>query len=91
MPVGTAATVKAIFPDNVKATGADVILSNTYTHAAARGGTHCAAWRPARVHALGSTHPDRPGGYQVMSLSQLRTVTERGVPSGPTSMAPRTS
>ena len=80
MPVGTAATVKAIFPDNVKATGADVILSNTY-HLMLRPGAE-------RIAQLGGLHRfmrwDRPiltdsGGYQVMSLSQLRTVTERGV------------
>ncbi len=80
MPVGTAATVKAVFVDNVKATGADVILGNTY-HLMLRPGAE-------RIARLGGLHRfmrwDSPiltdsGGYQVMSLSQLRTVSERGV------------
>jgi queuine tRNA-ribosyltransferase len=80
MPVGTAATVKAVFLDNVKSAGADVILGNTY-HLMLRPGAE-------RLARLGGLHRfmrwDGPiltdsGGYQVMSLSQLRTVTERGV------------
>ncbi len=80
MPVGTAATVKAVFVDTVKATGADVILGNTY-HLMLRPGAE-------RIARLGGLHPfmrwDGPiltdsGGYQVMSLNQLRTVSERGV------------
>lgn len=80
MPVGTAATVKAVFVDHVKATGADVILSNTY-HLMLRPGAE-------RIARLGGLHRfmrwDGPiltdsGGYQVMSLSQLRTVSENGV------------
>ncbi len=80
MPVGTAATVKAVFLDNVKSAGADVILGNTY-HLMLRPGAE-------RIAQLGGLHRfmrwDGPiltdsGGYQVMSLSQLRTVTERGV------------
>jgi queuine tRNA-ribosyltransferase len=80
MPVGTAATVKAIFLDNVKAADADVILGNTY-HLMLRPGAELIA-------RLGGLHRfmrwDRPiltdsGGYQVMSLSQLRTLSERGV------------
>ena len=80
MPVGTAATVKAVFLDNVKSAGADVILGNTY-HLMLRPGAE-------RIARLGGLHRfmrwDGPiltdsGGYQVMSLSQLRTVTERGV------------
>lgn len=80
MPVGTAATVKAMRPAEVRATGADIILGNTY-HLMLRP----TAERMAR---LGGLHNfmgwDRPiltdsGGYQVMSLSSLRKITEDGV------------
>jgi len=80
MPVGTAATVKAMKPESVRATGADIILGNTY-HLMLRPG----AERAAR---LGGLHKfmnwPRPiltdsGGYQVMSLSDLRKITEQGV------------
>jgi len=80
MPVGTAGTVKAMFPEDVRATGADVILGNTY-HLMLRPGAE-------RVAALGGLHKfmnwPRPiltdsGGYQVMSLSSLRKLTEEGV------------
>jgi queuine tRNA-ribosyltransferase len=80
MPVGTAATVKAMRPAEVRATGADIILGNTY-HLMLRPGAE-------RVARLGGLHKfsgwDRPiltdsGGYQVMSLSALRKITEEGV------------
>jgi queuine tRNA-ribosyltransferase len=80
MPVGTAATVKAMKPETVRATGADIILGNTY-HLMLRPGAE-------RVARLGGLHRfmnwDRPiltdsGGYQVMSLSELRKITEEGV------------
>jgi queuine tRNA-ribosyltransferase len=80
MPVGTAATVKAMKPEAVRATGADIILGNTY-HLMLRPGAE-------RVARLGGLHRfmnwDRPiltdsGGYQVMSLSDLRKLTEQGV------------
>jgi len=80
MPVGTAATVKAMKPETVRATGADVLLGNTY-HLMLRPGAE-------RVARLGGLHKfmnwDRPiltdsGGYQVMSLSELRNITEDGV------------
>ena len=80
MPVGTAATVKAMKPEAVRATGADIILGNTY-HLMLRPGAE-------RVARLGGLHRfmnwDRPiltdsGGYQVMSLSDLRKITEEGV------------
>jgi len=80
MPVGTAATVKAMKPESVRATGADIILGNTY-HLMLRPGAE-------RVARLGGLHQfmnwDRPiltdsGGYQVMSLSELRKLTEQGV------------
>ena len=80
MPVGTAATVKAMKPESVRATGADILLGNTY-HLMLRPGAE-------RVARLGGLHKfmnwDRPiltdsGGYQVMSLSDLRKITEDGV------------
>ena len=80
MPVGTAATVKAMKPESVRATGADIILGNTY-HLMLRPGAE-------RVARLGGLHRfmnwSRPiltdsGGYQVMSLSDLRKITEDGV------------
>ena len=80
MPVGTAATVKAMRPEEVRASGADIILGNTY-HLMLRPGAE-------RVAKLGGLHRfmnwERPiltdsGGYQVMSLSELRKVTEEGV------------
>jgi queuine tRNA-ribosyltransferase len=80
MPVGTAATVKAMKPEAVRDTGADIILGNTY-HLMLRPGAE-------RVAKLGGLHKfmnwHRPiltdsGGYQVMSLSDLRKITEEGV------------
>ena len=80
MPVGTAATVKAMKPGDVRASGADIILGNTY-HLMLRPGAE-------RVARLGGLHGfmgwERPiltdsGGYQVMSLSELTKVSEEGV------------
>ena len=80
MPVGTAATVKAMRPEEVRASGADIILGNTY-HLMLRPGAE-------RVAKLGGLHTFMPwgrpiltdsGGYQVMSLSELTKVTEEGV------------
>ena len=80
MPVGTAATVKAMKPADVRATGADIILGNTY-HLMLRPGAE-------RVARLGGLHRfmawERPiltdsGGYQVMSLSALTKTSETGV------------
>ncbi len=80
MPVGTAATVKAMLPESVRATGADILLGNTY-HLMLRPTAE-------RIHALGGLHKfmnwDRPiltdsGGFQVMSLASLRKLTEEGV------------
>ena len=80
MPVGTAATVKALKPETVRKTGADIILGNTY-HLMLRPGAE-------RVARLGGLHKfmnwPRPiltdsGGYQVMSLSDLNKLTEKGV------------
>ncbi|MFC7499811.1 tRNA guanosine(34) transglycosylase Tgt [Enterovirga sp. GCM10030262] len=80
MPVGTAATVKAMKPADVRASGADIILGNTY-HLMLRPG----AERVARLDGLHAFMGwDRPiltdsGGYQVMSLSELRKMSEEGV------------
>src|SRR5688500_1117975 len=80
MPVGTAATVKAMKPESVRATGADIILGNTY-HLMLRPGAE-------RVARLGGLHEfmnwPRPiltdsGGYQVMSLAERRKISEDGV------------
>ena len=80
MPVGTAATVKAMLHDSVRATGADILLGNTY-HLMLRPTAE-------RIARLGGLHRfmnwDRPiltdsGGFQVMSLAALRKLTEEGV------------
>ncbi|MFG1188324.1 tRNA guanosine(34) transglycosylase Tgt [Xanthobacter flavus] len=80
MPVGTVATVKGLYFDQVKAAGADIVLGNTY-HLMLRPGAE-------RVAKLGGLHKfmrwDGPiltdsGGFQVMSLSSLRKMTEQGV------------
>ncbi len=80
MPVGTAGTVKAMLPESVKATGAEIILGNTY-HLMLRPGAE-------RVAALGGLHAfmnwngpilTDSGGYQVLSLAQRRKITEAGV------------
>ena len=80
MPVGTAATVKAMLPQSVRETGADIVLGNTY-HLMLRPGAE-------RIARLGGLHKfmgwQRPiltdsGGFQVMSLAELRKITEEGV------------
>ncbi|HWJ71781.1 MAG TPA: tRNA guanosine(34) transglycosylase Tgt [Kaistia sp.] len=80
MPVGTAGTVKAMYPGQVRELGADIILGNTY-HLMLRPGAE-------RVAKLGGLHTfanwpypilTDSGGFQVMSLSQLRKMDERGV------------
>lgn len=79
MPVGTVATVKALYPEQVKQAGADILLGNTY-HLMLRPGAE-------RVARLGGLHTfmrwDGPiltdsGGFQVMSLSKIRKITEEG-------------
>ena len=80
MPVGTAATVKAMLPESVRSTGADVLLGNTY-HLMLRPTAE-------RISELGGLHKfmnwERPiltdsGGFQVMSLADLRKLSEEGV------------
>ena len=80
MPVGTAGTVKAMHPEEVRALGADIVLGNVY-HLMLRPGAE-------RVARLGGLHHmmnwQRPiltdsGGFQVMSLAKLRKISEKGV------------
>ena len=80
MPVGTVATVKGRYPEQVRSTGADILLGNTY-HLMLRPGAE-------RIAALGGLHKfmnwpypilTDSGGFQVMSLSKLRELDERGV------------
>ncbi|MCV0377999.1 tRNA guanosine(34) transglycosylase Tgt [Nitratireductor sp.] len=80
MPVGTAGTVKAMYMDQVRDLGADIILGNTY-HLMLRPGAE-------RIARLGGLHEfarwpypilTDSGGFQVMSLSELRKITEKGV------------
>src|SRR5207344_924255 len=80
MPVGTAATVKAVTTDQLRSSGTDIVLANTY-HLMLRPGAE-------RIARLGGLHRfmrwkgpiiTDSGGYQVMSLSRLRTVSESGV------------
>ena len=78
MPVGTQATVKAMYPEQVRELGADVVLGNTY-HLMLRPGAE-------RIARLGGLHKfmnwnhtilTDSGGFQVMSLAQLRKLTEQ--------------
>src|SRR5262249_39073554 len=80
MPVGTAATVKALSTDQLKAAGTQMLLANTY-HLMLRPGAE-------RIARLGGLHRfmrwEQPilsdsGGFQVMSLAKLRTITDEGV------------
>jgi queuine tRNA-ribosyltransferase len=80
MPVGTVATIKAAFPEDVKATGAEIILGNTY-HLMLRSTAE-------KIQHLGGLHKfmnwDGPiltdsGGFQVLSLSSLRKIVDNGV------------
>ena len=80
MPVGTAGTVKAMYPEQVKALGADIVLGNTY-HLMLRPGAKRVA-RLGGLHAMMRwPHPilTDSGGFQVMSLSALRKIDESGV------------
>src|ERR1700741_4555277 len=80
MPVGTQATIKGLEPETVRATGADIVLANTY-HLMLRPGSE-------RIAALGGLHRfinwphpilTDSGGFQEMSLSALRKVDQTGV------------
>jgi queuine tRNA-ribosyltransferase len=80
MPVGTAATVKAMFPETVAATGAQIILANTYHLMLRPGAERIAQFGGVRkfMNWSGPLLTDS-GGYQVMSLSKLRKMNEDGV------------
>src|ERR671917_1113733 len=80
MPVGTAATVKAMYPDQVKALGADVVLGNTY-HLMLRPGAERVARLGGLHHFMNWPYPilTDSGGFQVMSLANLRKIDEAGV------------
>ena len=80
MPVGTAATVKAMFPEDVRAAGADVVLGNTY-HLMLRPGAEEVAALGGLHKFMNWPHPilTDSGGFQVMSLAKLRNMTEDGV------------
>jgi queuine tRNA-ribosyltransferase len=80
MPVGTAATVKAMKPADVRASGADIILGNTY-HLMLRPGAERVAKLGGLHHFMGWERPilTDSGGYQVMSLSELTKRSEEGV------------
>ena len=80
MPVGTAATVKGMYPEEVRALGADVVLGNTY-HLMLRPGAERVARLGGLHRFMNWPHPilTDSGGFQVMSLSQLRKLTEEGV------------
>src|SRR5262245_38204608 len=80
MPIGTQATVKGMYPEQVRATGADIVLGNTY-HLMLRPGAE-------RIAALGGLHRfmnwphpilTDSGGFQVMSLAALRKISDQGV------------
>jgi queuine tRNA-ribosyltransferase len=80
MPVGTQATVKAMFPEHVRGTGADILLGNTY-HLMLRPGAERVA-RLGGLHAfMRWPHPilTDSGGFQVMSLAKLRKIDAAGV------------
>lgn len=79
MPVGTAATVKGLLPSQVRDTGADILLGNTY-HLMLRPGAEAVAARGGLHRFMGWNGPilTDSGGFQVMSLASLRTLTEEG-------------
>ncbi len=80
MPVGTAATVKAMYPEQVKALGADIVLGNTY-HLMIRPGAERVAELGGLHRFMNWPHPilTDSGGFQVMSLAKLRRLDETGV------------
>lgn len=80
MPVGTVGTVKGMYPDQVRATGADILLGNTY-HLMLRPGAERVAALGGLHAFMGWPHPilTDSGGFQVMSLDRLRKLDEQGV------------
>ena len=80
MPVGTVGTVKAMYMDQIRDLGADIILGNTY-HLMLRPGAERVARLGGLHHFIGWERPmlTDSGGFQVMSLAGLRKLTEEGV------------
>lgn len=80
MPVGTAATVKGLLPEQIARAGADIVLANTY-HLMLRPGSKRVAGQGGLHRFMGWPGPilTDSGGYQVFSLSELRKITEAGV------------
>lgn len=80
MPVGTAATVKGMLPETVRQTGAEILLGNTY-HLMLRPGAELVAKLGGLHKFMNWSGPilTDSGGFQVMSLSKLRKITEEGV------------
>src|SRR6186713_2276468 len=80
MPVGTQATVKGLMPDDVRETGAEIVLGNTY-HLMLRPGAERIASLGGLHRFMNWPHPilTDSGGFQVMSLSQLRKIEEQAV------------
>ncbi|TBW38470.1 tRNA guanosine(34) transglycosylase Tgt [Siculibacillus lacustris] len=80
MPVGTLGTVKCLYPEQVRATGADILLGNTY-HLMLRPGAERVAGQGGLHRFMNWPHPilTDSGGFQVMSLAKLRKITEKGV------------
>ena len=80
MPVGTQATVKAMYPGQVRDLGADIVLGNTY-HLMLRPGAERVAALGGLHHFMNWPHPilTDSGGFQVMSLAKLRKLKEDGV------------
>src|SRR6185437_1608917 len=80
MPVGTQATVKGLMPGDVRSTGAEIVLGNTY-HLMLRPGAERVAELGGLHRFMNWPHPilTDSGGFQVMSLANLRKIDERGV------------
>ena len=86
MPVGTQATVKGVTFDEVRRSGADIVLANTYHLMLRPGrGAHRRAWRPAHVHELARADPDRfrrlPGDVAVGAAQDHRAAASRSAPT----------
>ena len=80
MPVGTLANVKTVTPDQLRGTGAQMVLANTY-HLHLQPGEDIVAEAGGLHRFMGWDGPmlTDSGGFQVFSLSQMRTITEEGV------------
>ena len=79
MPVGTYGTVKGMTPEEVKETGAQILLGNTFHLWLRPGGDHETARRSARLHAVAWADPTDSGGFRVFSTGAMRKIKEEGV------------